>query len=784
MTDEVITAAATGEPVFAEHADWQNDGQKADVIDSRYNADGSVLSQITFAWAYDADSRLASETLSIQSGSGSSVPTPYADVYGYDLSANRVLKTIDGGDAQGGTTIQDTYNADSQLTEEVASGATAYDTASTFDQRGNLATQGPAGSPTPDTYVYDLRNNMTAATVGGQATTYAYDSNNVLSSETTGGVTTYSLNDPNNPTGNTKAIQQSATPGGAPTISFVLGLQVEAQSDVTYGTRYLLVDGHGSTRALADTTGAIAPSQTFDYDAYGTTLTNAATAETAWLFGGDGVLDHATGWTYHLARWREGSQFTQSDTFPGTPSDPATLARYTYGQNDPTMMTDPTGHFGFLDILLSNGGGVAGEGASAATAETVGAAATEELEQGISVFEGVETGIMNLNFQPSNVNPGAAFLVGFTSGLTTEELKFAGVPCSIANGVGAAVMDFGNDYLANGSAAFSMGGLMEAIGAGVIAGLTNGCFVAGTPVLLGDGTTEEAINDIQVGQRVATDGGVANSPDGLAASDPNATAVDPATWREVTIDAGDWEVNTLEPLSWIQQQNVATGASVDLNAIVDLQEMGVPTDLFGTIESISACPTIASGPGRVVLTTVSHLNDDLYDLTLTDTAGNTETLGVSGTHRFYDESSGWTHVQDLHLGETLRGDHGDLTVTNVIREPGTVRVYNMTVEGDHVYYVGDLTALVHNSCKTGKTGHYEITFGNDMKYVGKGDYLRAIESAEARIAENGGLKAIQWAENPNDVEALIAEAEGIRDAGGIGSPSLLNIRNSPGAKYL
>jgi len=129
--------------------------------------------------------------------------------------------------------------------------------------------------------------------------------------------------------------------------------------------------------------------------------------------------------------------------------------------------------------------------------------------------------------------------------------------------------------------------------------------------------------------------------------------------------------------------------------------MGVPVDMMGTVDSVSACPPLQNGPGRVVLTTVNHLSNFVYDLTLKDASGNIETLGVTGYHRFYDKALGWTQAQFLRVGEVLRGDHGDLTVGGLVREPGTARVYNITVEADHVYYAGDLTALTHNNCPPG-----------------------------------------------------------------------------------
>jgi hypothetical protein len=223
----------------------------------------------------------------------------------------------------------------------------------------------------------------------------------------------------------------------------------------------------------------------------------------------------------------------------------------------------------------------------------------------------------------------------------------------------------------------------------------DGCFLAGTEVLLGNGT-EAQIQDITVGEHVATDGGVANSPTGTAAADSDSTDVDPATWRELTITSGDWQVQILEPLTWIQSHELSVGSLVDLDEFVNLLDIGVPTDIVGTIQSIGACPTIASGPGRVVLATVTHLNDDVFNLTMTDNAGDSTTIGVTGYHKIYTEDRGWVDAGDLYDGELVRGDNGDVTVTGLSSDPGTYRVYNLDVEDDHVYYVSDLDALVHN----------------------------------------------------------------------------------------
>jgi YD repeat-containing protein len=173
VTDEIITNNNTGHPVFQEQTAWLNDGQKQDVVDTRYNADGSIFSQITYTWAYDADNRIENETLTVQSGSGTSVPTPYSDAYDYDLDNNRMHEFVNGGVFQSnGSNIIYNYNGDDQLITEIGSGAIGgYETDSTYDANGNLISQTRTGADAEsDTYGYDLQNRMISADVGGTNT--------------------------------------------------------------------------------------------------------------------------------------------------------------------------------------------------------------------------------------------------------------------------------------------------------------------------------------------------------------------------------------------------------------------------------------------------------------------------------------------------------------------------------------------------------------------------------------------------------------------------------------
>ncbi len=206
----------------------------------------------------------------------------------------------------------------------------------------------------------------------------------------------------------------------------------------------------------------------------------------------------------------------------------------------------------------------------------------------------------------------------------------------------------------------------------------------------------EAIAEVSVGQRVVTP----ETIPGVAME----TAVDPATWKllKLMIDipardgapADQAEIQTLQSPAWIAENHAIIGGLVPTP--LDLREMGMEQEAAEVV-AIEPCPPIKTGPGRVVLTTVNHLNQFLFDLTVSDASGHRETIGVTGWHKIYSESrDGWVSASLLTNGELLRGHDGLVTVVSLTRRSGTFRVYNMTVEREHVYYVSSLDALSHN----------------------------------------------------------------------------------------
>jgi hypothetical protein len=250
--------------------------------------------------------------------------------------------------------------------------------------------------------------------------------------------------------------------------------------------------------------------------------------------------------------------------------------------------------------------------------------------------------------------------------------------------------------------------------------------------------------------------------------DPQPTAVNPKTWQKVVLRAewrwkdgtlDDINVETLQPREWFAGNGAHVGGMVPLP--LDLVEMGLPRDLYGTVLSVEPCPPIPPGRGRMVLTTVNHLNPDVREIAVTGPGGSRETIGATATHRFYSANrGGWISAYELQPGDELSGVRGAMHVAGISRISGVRRVYNMTVEDEHVYRVSALGVLVHNMCASGdaiqtggntikkstadalnaanETNYFSRDFGRALENI-KGDRGLANNFHETKIFANGDV---------------------------------------------
>jgi hypothetical protein len=130
------------------------------------------------------------------------------------------------------------------------------------------------------------------------------------------------------------------------------------------------------------------------------------------------------------------------------------------------------------------------------------------------------------------------------------------------------------------------------------------------------------------------------------------------------------------------------------------------------------CPKIAEGPGRVVTATITHANDDVRTLTMS----SGETLQVTGNYRMFSATrADWVAVKDLHIGEELRTALGRESVASLGFQRGRHQVYNIEVETEHCYFVGNREVLTHNTYSPTDSADSGPRSGDTMRY---GDFRK------------------------------------------------------------
>lgn len=83
------------------------------------------------------------------------------------------------------------------------------------------------------------------------------------------------------------------------------------------------------------------------------------------------------------------------------------------------------------------------------------------------------------------------------------------------------------------------------------------------------------------------------------------------------------------------------------------------------------------------------------------------TINTTENHPFYVEGKGWCAAAELEVGDICRTKDGQIeAVAGVVieQQEEPVKVYNLTIEDNHTYYVSIDEVLVHNGC-----GNADIT---------------------------------------------------------------------------
>jgi hypothetical protein len=135
--------------------------------------------------------------------------------------------------------------------------------------------------------------------------------------------------------------------------------------------------------------------------------------------------------------------------------------------------------------------------------------------------------------------------------------------------------------------------------------------------------------------------------------------------------------------------------TVGSTIFVDLPEHGVSADF--TVTAILPCPTPNPGDGYLVTTKFIHENAEILDLRI---EGSADVIGTTASHPFWSEDrQQFVTAGGLRVGENLLlADDTTRRVESLTRRENRETVYNIEVDGEHVFYVGNDGVLVHNEC--------------------------------------------------------------------------------------
>ncbi len=225
----------------------------------------------------------------------------------------------------------------------------------------------------------------------------------------------------------------------------------------------------------------------------------------------------------------------------------------------------------------------------------------------------------------------------------------------------------------------------------------------------------------------------------------------PDHWRLIRLkmakpDGGTLSIELLRPVLWLQLAALETlleDAEMDDEAIdafldhiedeaglrgvllgstieLDLEELGAAGP--AEVVEIAPCPELQEGEGRIVTGTFSHTAANVIDVHV---SGLAEPIGTTDTHPFWSEDrQAFVPAGELRVGEQLRSLVRSQSYVTAIRPRGPPEaVYNLEVDGEHVYYVAESGLLVHNNC-----------LGNNM--VTAGQYGDVGTAAHHIVAKN------------------------------------------------
>jgi hypothetical protein len=170
--------------------------------------------------------------------------------------------------------------------------------------------------------------------------------------------------------------------------------------------------------------------------------------------------------------------------------------------------------------------------------------------------------------------------------------------------------------------------------------------------------------------------------------------------KMVKPDGGQLLIDRLEFVENLDESQVQVGSTFYLS----YPELDVTGD--AEVLAITPCPPIPARPSpRHCLVTSKFTHDaaEVLDLSIEGVAGP---IGVTPNHPIWsDDRREFVRADDLAVGESLLDAQGArVAVREITARSGRTEVFNLEVDGEHVYHVSSAGVLVHNECPKGVAG--------------------------------------------------------------------------------